>query len=73
MTEALRAGLAFMFATLSAQGISACHESTNPGSMRVMEKAGLRRVARWTEEGTPGESAEYLRYAIQRAEWLAQQ
>jgi RimJ/RimL family protein N-acetyltransferase len=69
MTEALRAGLIFMFETLGAQGITDYCESTNAGSKRVMEKAGMKLVARWTEETTPGVSVEYLRYAIQRAEW----
>ena len=71
MTEALRAGIAFMFETLRVQGITDYCELTNPGSSRVMEKAGMRLVARWTEETAPGVSVEYLRYAIQRAEWIA--
>jgi RimJ/RimL family protein N-acetyltransferase len=72
MTEALRAGITFMFETLGVQGITDYCELTNRGSSRVMEKAGMRLVARWTEEASPGVSVEYLRYAIQRAEWIAQ-
>ena len=69
MTEALQAGIAFLFETLGAQGVTDYCESTNTGSKRVMEKAGMRLVDRWIEETAPGGSVEYLRYAIQRAEW----
>ena len=69
MTEALRAGLAFMFETLNAQAITDCCESSNPASRRVMEKAGLSLVARWTEATDQGQAIEYLRYAIRRSEW----
>lgn len=72
MTEALRAGLTFMFETLGAHGISAYCEAANLGSMRVMEKVGMRLVAHWSEEDTPGMSVGYRRYAIERAEWTAQ-
>jgi RimJ/RimL family protein N-acetyltransferase len=64
MTEALRAGVAFIFEALGAQGISDYCETTNIGSMRVMQKAGLTEVARRQEE-----SIEYVRYAIRKEEW----
>jgi len=46
MTAAVRAGLTFMFETLGAHGITDHCDVTNRGSMRVMEKAGMRLVAR---------------------------
>ncbi len=73
MTAAVRAGLTFMFETLGAHGITDHCDVTNCGSMRVMEKAGMRLVARWTEESAPDVHVAYVRYALQRAEWLAQQ
>jgi RimJ/RimL family protein N-acetyltransferase len=68
MTEALQAGIRFMFEVLGAQGVTDHCESTNIGSKRVMEKAGMRLVARWMAESLDG-PVEHLRYAIQRSEW----
>jgi len=73
MTAAARAGLTFMFETLGAHGITDHCDVTNCGSMRVMDKAGMRLVGRWTEESAAGVTVDYVRYALQRAEWLAQQ
>jgi [ribosomal protein S5]-alanine N-acetyltransferase len=68
MTEALQAGLTFMFDELGVVGVTDYCEATNTGSMRVMQKAGLTEVARWSEEGI-----DYIRWAITRDEWLNQQ
>lgn len=70
MTEALRAGLEFMFLSLGAEGITDFCETRNLGSARVMEKQGMKPVLRWSGEAYDGASVEYIRYAIQRSEWL---
>jgi ribosomal-protein-alanine N-acetyltransferase len=71
MTEALQAGLAFLFGTLGAHAVTDCCESGNVGSRRVMEKAGMRLATQWTEETDSGDTVEYLRFVIQAAEWRA--
>lgn len=73
MTEALCAGLAFMFERLGAEGITDYCESANHASGRVMEKAGMTLVAQWIEEAEPGTTVEYLRYAIKKTEWRNRQ
>ena len=69
MTEALQAGITFMFETLQAQAITDYCDSSNEASRRVMEKAGMTQVAQWTEETGSGVTVEYLRFAIQKSEW----
>jgi len=70
MTEALHAGLAFMFETLGAQRVTDYCEATNVGSARVMEKQGMKPIARWSGVANDGSSLRYVRYAIQRSQWL---
>ena len=42
MTEALRAVMAFLFDEAGLNRVAASHDANNPGSGRVMEKAGMR-------------------------------
>lgn len=43
MTEALRAAIGFGFGEMQLHRIEAQHETSNPASGRVMEKAGMRK------------------------------
>ena len=71
MTEALHAGLAFMFEALGAKGVTDYCDATNRRSVRVMEKQGMKPAARWLGEATSdGSRAKYIRYAIRRSEWF---
>lgn len=70
MTEALRAGLTFMFEALEARGVTDYCEATNRRSARVMEKQGMKLIACWSGEASDGSRAEYTRYAIQRSDWF---
>ena len=72
MTEALRAVLAFGFDTLQLNRIEAQHETDNPASGRVMEKAGMR------PEGTlrakvynKGRFTDVRIWAVLKKDWLA--
>lgn len=66
MTEALRALLGFAFGELGASTISGICETCNVGSYRVMEKAGMIRCERFSEDG----KAMYL-YIAARDQWAA--
>jgi len=71
MTEALGAGLTFMFEELDAECVSDYCETSNVGSVRVMEKQGMKLISRWSGPASDGSSTEYSRYSIQRSEWLS--
>jgi ribosomal-protein-alanine N-acetyltransferase len=74
MTEALRAIFSFIFGELDANSVYAICEVDNPGSSRVMEKAGMRRVLRYLDpDDLPDKQTEMYRYLITKADWLAQQ
>lgn len=64
MTEAVRALVAFAFGELGATTLFATCETSNTGSSRVMEKAGMMRREQFSEP--PKEM--YL-YTITREEW----
>lgn len=67
MTEALQAVLKFGFDSLSLNRIEAQHESDNPASGRVMEKAGMRHEGRLRQRVyNKGRYADVELYAILR-------
>ena len=70
MTEALCAGLTFMFEELKAECVSDYCETSNVGSARVMAKQGMKLIARWSGQASDGSSTEYSRYSIKKSEWL---
>lgn len=43
MTEAVRAAIGYLFRSVGANRVAACHDVRNPASGRVMEKAGMTR------------------------------
>lgn len=72
MTEALTAFLRYVFEELPVNRIEAQHDTRNPASGRVMQKAGMR------SEGLlrsrlyyKGEYADVAMYAALRGEWMA--
>lgn len=70
MTEALVGMIDFIFTTTTAQSIFSECEAANPASARVMEKAGMELITRytWQNEAT-GNIMESLRYQIERTNW----
>jgi len=70
MSEALHGMLTFIFTTEEASTVYAECNVGNIGSARVMEKAGMRRVARYQnpDELSP-ERAESYRYQLERSAW----
>lgn len=70
MTEALRAVIDFGFRRLKVNRIEAQHETDNPASGRVMEKAGMRRegVLR-SRLFNKTRFVDVALYAILRADW----
>ena len=69
MTEALQAAVTFMFESLGAQRIFGECVERNQGSARVMEKAGLQRVAQWYEcDAETGVREKHLRYTKRKYE-----
>lgn len=72
MTEALQALLTFAFTTTNVNSIADTCDTRNIGSARVMEKAGLRQIERFTNDEDKGdEPTESFRYRILRSEWAA--
>lgn len=70
MSEALRAMIDFAFDTTEAASIADTCDVRNIGSARVMAKAGLRLVERFSEvDEATGEQTESYRYRILRSEW----
>jgi len=70
MSEALAGLVDFSFQNLAVEKIFGECEQGNPGSARVMEKAGLRREAAYTEvDEVKGKTKAMLRYSITRMEW----
>lgn len=58
MTEALSAGLTFMFEVLGVQGVTDYCEAGNWRSARVMEKQGMKPMVRWFGEANDGSSVD---------------
>jgi len=73
-TEAARAVLDYAFYVLPLEAVEARADARNVGSVRVMEKLGMRRTA--LEEGRridrTGAAVDEVHYAIRRTAWLAQ-
>ncbi len=67
MTEAVQGMFAFAFHELGANSMFAICETSNTGSYRVMEKAGMTRREQFSEPP----KAMFL-YTISRTEWEAQ-
>ncbi len=51
MPEALKALIKFFFLEVGANRVAACHDSNNPKSGRVMEKAGMKPEGVWRAAG----------------------
>jgi len=73
MTEALRRVIKFFFEEVGANRVEATHDPRNPGSGRVMQKAGMAyegtlRQAGWSNQGV----GDRLCYAILASEYNAQ-
>lgn len=70
-TEGSRALLGVAFADPAVRRVFAQTMAVNTGSRRVMEKAGLRLVRTFTDEGRPIPGSEHgdVEYAITRTEW----
>lgn len=74
MSEALRAAVDWMFRVQQAGVVYGECDSINPASARVMEKAGLRLVAEWSDvDEESGGTVTMQRYAARRDEFLASQ
>jgi [ribosomal protein S5]-alanine N-acetyltransferase len=76
-TEAAARLLEFGFAELQLPVIEASAFADNAASLRVMEKIGLRpannnATAQWWRGLTYGERRPIVRYALSKAEWLAE-
>lgn len=70
MSEALREAVNFMFRVQMAGVVFGECDSVNPASARVMEKAGLRLVAKWSDiDEESGATVTMLRYAARRADY----
>lgn len=66
MTEALRAAVDYMFDSLAASRVVGECAASNVASARVMEKAGLARVAEWDErDEATGVVERHYRYMIE--------
>jgi [ribosomal protein S5]-alanine N-acetyltransferase len=69
-TEALRATLDFIFTDTDATQIFGECNLANVASARVMEKVGMKRIARFYDPDEPSpERADSYRYAITRSAW----
>lgn len=67
MTEALRAAIGYMFDSLAASRVAGECAASNVASARVMEKAGLTRVAEWDErDEATGIVERHYRFAMDR-------
>ena len=51
MPEALGEVMAFLFDEVELNRVAACHDSNNPKSGRVMEKAGMKYEGVWRMAG----------------------
>lgn len=72
MSEALTAALDFMFREQQAGVVFGECDKINPASARVMQKAGLRLAAEWSDvDEESGETVTMQRYAASREEYLA--
>lgn len=73
-TEAARAVLDYAFYVLPLETVDARADARNVGSVRVMEKLGMRRTA--LEAGgridRTGAQVDEVHYAIRRTSWLSQ-
>jgi RimJ/RimL family protein N-acetyltransferase len=65
MTEALKGMLTFAFEHMCAGSVFGECEAANVGSARVMEKAGMQRIATYLESRFPwAEPVQMYRYRI---------
>ena len=72
MSEALSAAVNFMFCVLNAGIVFGECDKANPASARVMEKAGLRLVADWSDvDEENGGKVTMQRYAVTSTEYPA--
>lgn len=71
ITEALKAIIRFAFENDSvAEIVSGCHVE-NIGSVKVMEKSGLKKVKDYKElEFLNGEEKERVKYILKRSQWI---
>ena len=73
MTEALGAVTGAVFERPSFHRVEALADVENPGSWRVMEKAGMQReglLRHYVRRPATGEPGDNVIYAITRSEWL---
>jgi ribosomal-protein-alanine N-acetyltransferase len=70
MTEALRGTPGYIFTQVRADSVFGECAVANPASARVMEKAGMRRVAEFSDATESSAESRYkYRYAIERWGW----
>jgi RimJ/RimL family protein N-acetyltransferase len=73
MTEAIRAMLTFVFDVQQSGSVYATCATNNPGSARVLEKAGLGLVYRWMQrDESLGLEEEHRRYFLKRTDWVSE-
>ena len=70
MSEAFREVLSFIFSHRDVDTVFGECDAPNLGSARVMEKSGLRLVARWEEERPDGKRHGMHRYLVTRSQWV---
>lgn len=69
-TDAVRTICGYAFDERRLNKVRANCYATNPGSQRVLEKAGFTREGRFRQEGfVDGEHVDVLRYGLLAAEW----
>jgi ribosomal-protein-alanine N-acetyltransferase len=69
-TEALQGTLDFIFSETAADNAVAHCNVGNVASARVMEKAGMLFLSRYSNpDESPPEKAESLKYIMRRADW----
>jgi ribosomal-protein-alanine N-acetyltransferase len=70
MSEALRAAVDYMFAALAATCVYGECASSNYGSARVMEKAGMTLAQQWQEhDAATGATDTYYHYTLNVMQW----
>jgi len=72
MPEALRAVEDYLFGTVGLNRLCAGHDANNPGSGRVMDKAGMRLEGIMRQGGKNNQGlCDSVLHAILRSDWLA--
>lgn len=72
MPEALKVVVQFLFEEVGVNRVCACHDSNNPKSGRVMEKAGMKWEGTLREAGINNQGrCDIVWYSILRQEYLA--